>query len=406
MSYQGRVYLKPGRDTAVRAGHPWVFSGAVARAEKAKRGDIVVLADTAGKEIGIGTYHPGNTIRVRMISDNPGSEINAWFFAGRLNELAARKRAYLPEETDGFRIAHADADYLPGLVVDAYASCIVFQIHTAGMEALKGEVIRGIESLNPEVIVERSDIEARRADQLTPLAPTVIKGSLDGPVEFREAGVRLLADPLEGQKTGFYLDQRETRLLAGSLAAGRRVINLYSYTGATSVVAALAGAERVISVDSSHTALSMAADIFRLNGLDPSDGRYSFVKTDVIDYLTGSIGADAAAPGGNDNPGTLLICDPPAFAKHRKDLEAAKKAYLRLNRLCFQLLEPGDLLLTSSCSGLVDRPTFNDILRHAAGLAGKRAIVLEEPASAPDHTSNLAFPEGNYLKTSLLGVTE
>ncbi|MBN1686652.1 MAG: class I SAM-dependent rRNA methyltransferase [Spirochaetales bacterium] len=403
MSRNASVYLKPKRDTAIRAGHPWVFSGAVDRAENARAGDIVTVIDATGSALGIGTYHPGNTIRVRMIGDDPGTVVDASFFAARLGELVTRKQRFLPEGTDGFRIANADNDYLPGLIVDKYASCVVFQIHTAGMERLKEAVIEGIEALEPGIIVERSDVEARRADGLSPLAPRTVKGAIGGPVEFREAGVRLLADPLTGQKTGFYLDQREARLLVRSLAHGRRVVNLFSYTGGTSICAALAGAREVLSVDTSKTALTLAGEMFRLNHLDPPDGRYSFVERDVFDFLEeGNRGKSASAR--RDAP-LLLVCDPPPFAKHRTALDAAKNEYLRLNRLCFQLLEPGDLFLTSSCSGLIDRESFSLILRHAAGLAHRNAVILKELGAPPDHTKNLAFPEGSYLKTLLLGVT-
>ncbi len=403
MSFDARVYLKPNRDSAIRAGHPWVFSGAVARVEKARRGDIVVVIDSKGEEIGIGTFHPGNSIRIRMIRGNSGTRLDGGYFADRLRALSEYKKKLLPDSTDGYRIANADADYLPGLIVDTYASCVVFQIHTAGMEKLREAVVAGIESLDPDTIVERSDIEARRQDQVSPVRPRVVKGQVDGAVEFHEAGVRMLADPLDGQKTGFYLDQRDARILAASLARGRRVVNLFSYTGGASVAAALAGAEQVISVDTSKPALSVAEDIFRLNGLDPASGTYEFVESDVFEYLT-DLGETNGAPGGGAS--ALLICDPPAFAKHRDALENAEKAYLRLNRLCLQTLKPGDLLLTSSCSGLIDRETFTGIVRHAAGAAGKRVSILRELEASPDHTKNLAFPEGSYLKTLFLGVTQ
>jgi 23S rRNA (cytosine1962-C5)-methyltransferase len=411
MKYSARVQLKPNRDTAIRAGHPWVFSGAVAGVEKARRGDIVGVIDSKGDEVGIGTFHPGNSIRVRMISTNSNTSIDADFFANRLKALAECKKRFLPDATDGYRISNADADYLPGLIVDAYASCIVYQIHTAGMEKQKDLVIAGIEALNPDTIIERSDIDARRQDQVMPTRPRVVKGALDGLVEFQEAGVRMLADPLHGQKTGFYLDQREARIMAAAFARGRRVVNLFSYTGGASAAAALAGAARVVSVDTSKSALLAAKEIFKLNDLDPSNSRFDFIETDVFEYLTdlGERGGASATGATHDaaEPGpTLLICDPPAFAKHRDALENAKNAYLRLNRLCLQALKPGDLLLTSSCSGLIDTKTFEGILRHAAGTAGKRVAILRELGAAPDHTKNLAFPEGSYLKTLLLSVTQ
>lgn len=410
MSYPGLVEIKPNRDTAIRAGHPWIFSGAVAKVEKAKRGDLVTVVDYKGDAIGIGTFHPGNSIRVRMISGNPDDVIDAAYLAKRFRELSESKKNYLPEKTDGYRIVNADADYLPGLIVDAYRSCLVFQIHTAGMEKLRGPIIEAIKSLNPIQIVERSDVESRKQDQIPPLRPRVIAGRIEGPVEFSEAGIRMLADPIEGQKTGFYLDQRETRRLIPSFAKGKRVVNLFSYTGGGSVAAAISGADHVISVDSSKPALSTAEEIFRLNGLDPLDDRYRFNDADVFDYLDDAGRPDPAWAGRTsagrtyDGP-ALLICDPPAFAKHKRSLENAKKAYLRLNRLCLKGLKPGDLLLTSSCSGMIDRDTFTEILRHAAGTAGRRVSIIEELGAPPDHTKNLSFPEGSYLKTLLLGVT-
>ena len=396
MSGYPAIHLKKGRDVPVRAGHPWIFSNALANVDdNIGRGEVVLVVSANGTPIALGTYHPGNTIRVRIISHNTEDTIDASFFAARFTDLSLQKRRLIRLKTEAFRLVQSDADYLPGLIIDMYSRCLVFQIHTAGMELLKDRMLDGLEqAIGPEVIIERSDVEVRRQEYIEPLEPVVHKGECREPVSFTEGDIKLLARPMTGQKTGFYLDQRGGRKTARAYGMGRQVTDLFCYSGGTAVAALFGGAEKATCVDSSQTALELAQETFRINEIDPSAHR--FVRADVFDFL--GHGLEQSAPA-------LIISDPPAFAKNRKSLDAGCKAYSRLSEMCFASLGQKDLLLTSSCSGLITREDFLSLVRHGAGRAGRTAAIVEELSQPADHTLNLAFPEGRYLKSLLLEIT-
>lgn len=397
MSNHPRVRLKPTKDIPVRAGHPWIFSHAIATGE-AGLGEIVVVEDTRGHALGLGTYNPNTNIRVRMLTRDANAVIDAKFFAARFQTLGAVKRSHLPKETDGYRLVHAEADGIPGLIVDRYADVIVFQIHTAGMELLRASIIEGLKTLQPKAIVERSDLDVRRIEKLTEFPVAVHVGEVTEPVLFHEAGMVFLADVLKGQKTGFFLDQRDARVAVGRLAEGKRVLNLFAYTGAFSVHAAKGGATFVATVDASRQALELAQKNMSANGFDAEDAsRFLFLEADVMELIKG-----AKAPGA---PYDVIVCDPPAFAKSERHLTQALKAYTELNRACLASLPEGGILVTSSCSGRVSPEEFRTMLRIAAGQAGKNVRVLAWIYQPADHAECLAFPEGRYLKTAVLQVT-
>jgi len=393
------VVLKAGREIPLLAGHPWVFSRGIEQAEITQPGAIVEVRSWKGDFLGLGTYHPSNTIRIRLLTRNL-ELIDTEFFFERFIRLRSEKERFLPPHTDGFRLVHADADGLPGLIVDVYGEVAVFQIHTAGIEPFRELVAEALSRL-PKIraVVERSDVEARKAEGLSILNPAVHRGNIDGPVPFQEAGLTLLSDVLEGQKTGFFLDQREARDLVRETACNRKVWNLFSYTCSFGMAALKGGACEVVNVDSSRSALELGEHIFRQNGVDLQTRKVSLKEADVFTFLE-----EAGREPKTDI--SYIICDPPAFAKTRANLEAARKAYLRLNTLCFRQLQQGGLFLTSSCSGMLGLEDFLSILRIAAGHAGKQARILRILGQAADHTRNLAFPEGSYLKTVLLEVRE
>ncbi|MDR1932608.1 MAG: class I SAM-dependent rRNA methyltransferase [Spirochaetales bacterium] len=405
--------LKPGREFPLLAGHPWVFGGGVASAPAGCRaGDIVEVLSAGGDFLGMGTFHPANTIRLRMLS-REREKIDADFFSRRFERLLVEKRRWLPPDTDGFRLVHADADYLPGLVVDVYGKTAVFQIHTAGMETCRAEIAQALRDpagpVRAACVVERSDAEARRQDGLKPRPAEIHFGNVTGPAPFREDGLPLYADVIEGQKTGFFLDQRDARLYVRGLAAGRRALNLFSYSCAFALAALAGGAEEVLNVDSSEAALGLGRSILLENGYGQAleAGRVRFEAADVFEYLeakTAELRGFLRGPAG-DAPG-LLVCDPPAFAKSAAHLEQAKKAYGGLARLCFGLLAPGALFVTSSCSGALSPEEFTAILRIAAGRAGRRVRILKTLSQPFDHTTLLAFPEGPYLKTCVMEVVD
>jgi len=393
-----QITLKPDRHVPIVAGHPWVFSEAIAKSDPAEAGEIVTVLASDGRALGLGTFNPLTSIRVRMLTANPEEKIDADYFARRLKSLDEWKRSRLPAHTDGYRVVHAEADGIPGLILDRYANTFVFQLHTAGMERLRAPILEAIEqTFAPKNVVERSDVEVRKQEGLKDKPVAVHKGQIEELVVFEEAGLKFLADVLHGQKTGFFLDQRQARIRVGELARGRRVLNLFGYTGAFSVHAAKGGAEFVTTVDVSRPALELAQKNFELNKLDPEDeSRCQFLEADVMDLLR-----DDQLPGA---PYDLIVCDPPAFAKHEKDLQQALKAYTDLNAACFRLLQPGGLLVTSSCSGRLDPDAFRNLLRLASGRAHRDVRILDWFGQPMDHAERLAYPEGRYLKTAVLEV--
>jgi 23S rRNA (cytosine1962-C5)-methyltransferase len=391
------VTLKPGREAPIRAGHPWVFSNGVARAEDCRTGDVVRVYSAEDELLGTGTFHAGHTIRVRMVAPGRDLAINTDFFAARFKILRDQKRQHLPPNTDGYRLVHGDADYLPGLVVDIYADVAVFQIHTAGMETFRDAVIAALKRVPaPQAIVERSDVEGRTAEGLKGREPSVVFGDLPDRAPFTEDGIRYIADPLYGQKTGFFLDQRPVRRFVRQTAERQRIWNLFSYTGAFTVAAALGGAESILSVDASNTALEGAAEMLRLNGIDPQGRGIEFQQTGMDAFF--------AERASGDEKVDRIICDPPAFAKHRSELDAAGRGYIGLNQACFRHVASGGMLVTSSCSGVVSADEFRGMVRIAAGNAGRDARIVGEFSQPPDHTRRIAFPEGAYLKTLVLEV--
>lgn len=380
--------LLPKREEPIKAGHPWIFSKALAKTERAERGSIVRILDSSDNFVGKGSYHPGNSIRIRVFT-REDETIDSGFFKKRLSGLLEFKRSFLKPDTDGFRLVHGDADSLPGLIVDVYGKAAVFQIHTAGMDSFRKEITAAlIEILNPSCLAERSDVESRRDDSLQPKKPEIVFGKLDGDAPFREEGMLFLADILKGQKTGFFLDQRETREALRGLSKDRRVLNLFSYTGAFGIAAAYGGAREVINVDVSGPALEKAKEMVSVNGFSSNSGMFSFVKKDVFEFL-----------GGNTASFDCVVCDPPAFAKKRDQLSEAAKAYIRLNRMCLAGLSGGSVFITSSCSGIVSMEEFIQFIRIAAGQSGRELIVLKTLNQPPDHTRLLSFPEGGYLKS-------
>ncbi len=392
--------LKLGKDIPVAAGHPWVFSNAIETVTGRPRpGDLMQVLAASGKSLGLGTWNGMNSIRIRMLTADANEIVDASFFSRRFEALDAWKRSHLPAGTTGYRLVHAESDGLPGLIVDRYESVYVFQLHTVGMEQLRDMIVEALQTaFSPTAIVERSDIEARTREGLEMLPPAVRAGSVDGPAAFTEAGLPFTADVMKGQKTGFFLDQRDARLRVGALAKGKRVLNLFSCTGAHSVHAAMGGAAFVATVDSSRSALEMAEAQFKLNGLDPADeSKALFLEADVLKMLQ-----DGAVEGG---PYDLIICDPPAFAKTDAQVEKALKAYGEINAACLALLAPGGILVTSSCSGRVSSEAFRSVLRIAAGRAKRDVRLLEFLGHPSDHAERLAFPEGRYLKTAILEIS-
>lgn len=398
------VILKSGKDIPVRAGHPWVFSEAIQEAPHAPAGALIELQDNHRNPLGIGMWNPHTSIRVRLLDRNASMTIDAGFFLARFRTLAIWKEKHLPKDTNGYRLVHAEADEIPGLIIDRYANTFVFQLHTAGIDAFREVIIEALKQFATEIgitnanIVERSDLDGRTQEGLRPHTPTVHVGTVTEPIIFQEYGLSFSADTLKGQKTGFFLDQREARHQVGTLAKGKRVLNLFGYTGAFSVHALMGGASFVQTVDASRLALEGAEAQMRLNSIDPNDEhRVGLLEADIFELLN-----DAELPGG---PYDVIICDPPALAKSASHVPQALKAYTFLNSACLKHLKPGGILVASSCSGRVEPEDFRNALRIAAGRANRTVRLLDWITQPVDHAERLSFPEGRYLKTAILEVT-
>ncbi len=384
-----RIILKKGRDASLRHGHPWLFSGAIASREgDPVPGDIVLAADAAGRPLALGFYNRGD-IAFRLITDDPESRVDAGFWRRRLEGALALRGRIVPPGTDAYRLVNAEGDAMPGLVVDCYGRYLVMTIGTAGMEQWRETMIGQLrELLNPDGIHERSEGRSRQieglADRIGPVA-----GQIPGNVEIVENGLRFEVDLVTGQKTGFFLDQRLNREIVGGLSGGAAVLNCFSYTGAFSVYAARGGATRVVSVEASVAANAIARRNLTRNGQSPED--HPVLTANCFDYLREE-----------GDLFDLIILDPPAFAKSRRDVERSARGYKEINLQAARRLREGGLLATFSCSNPVDEGLFARIGRGALRDAGKRARVLRVLGPGPDHPFDLAHPEGRYLKGLLL----
>ncbi len=397
------IILRSGKEIPLLAGHPWVFSNAIEKESKGLGlGDVVMVVTKKGDVVGLGAYNPLTSIRVRMLSRNASEKIDADFFIGRIAKANAFRAGLLSSDTTGYRAVHAEADGLPGLIVDRYGDTVVFQIHTAGAERFRLEILAALASVfHPIAIVERSDLAGRKQEGLTDFPVRVHAGEVSEPVPFLENGMTFFADVLKGQKTGFFLDQRDARSLARRHAKGRRVLNLFSYSGAFGVASALGGAECVLNADSSASALESAKKNFKANGFSADDTRFRFEEADIFARMR-----ERKLFSSGETPYDFLVCDPPALAKSGNKVLQAKQAYLALNGYALSHLANGGLLLTSSCSGRITPEDFRDILKVAAGRSRREVRLLEWLGHAADHAELLAFPEGRYLKTALLQVTD
>ncbi len=397
MSYP-EVVLGRAKEIQVVGGHPWVFSNAIVSIKDNRDiapGSLVKVVSDKGAFVGVGTYNPNTSIRIRIISRVENETINVDFICRKLLELDKIKSKYLPPNTSGYRVVHADADGLPGLVLDKYGDVYVFQLHTWGMENLRQEVIAAVtKAFSPRVIVERSDVISRREEGLQTLAPQIHFGKLSEEIVFTENNIKFVADVMKGQKTGFFLDQKEARIKLGKYCPQKTVLNLFCYSASFSVCAALAGAREVVSVDVSAQALEIAQRNFKLNGLDSN--KFKFIKEDVFAFLKKEDNTDFE----------VIICDPPAFAKSQNKIKIAVNAYEKINNICFEKAKQDTIFVTSSCSGRITQEEFRNVLKVAAGKARRNARVVDYCGQSADHTEILAFPEGKYLKTFFVEVRD
>lgn len=388
------IKLRRGKEDSLRRFHPWVFSGAIASSvEGIDEGDVVRVEAFDGSFLGVGHFQIGS-IAVRILSFKD-IEIDETFFRESLiNAWTLRKALNLvrPDNTC-FRLVHGEGDFLPGLVVDVYGSTAVVQAHSPGMHFARGLIagaLTEIPGLGVSSVYYKSETTLPFKAQLDPVNDYLI-GHSDNCIAV-ENGLKFNIDWLRGQKTGFFVDQRDNRELLSRYSAGRRVLNMFCYTGGFSVYALQGGASKVHSVDSSSKAIALTEANVELNF--PGDNRHESFAEDAFKFLEG------ITPGAYD----LIVLDPPAFAKHRSALNNALRGYRRLNATGISKVAPGGIVFTFSCSQAVNREQFRLAVFSAAAQSGRRVRILHQLTQPADHPVNIYHPEGEYLKGLILYV--
>jgi 23S rRNA (cytosine1962-C5)-methyltransferase len=409
---QPAIVLKAGREKSLLRRHPWIFSGAIERVDGAPiSGDTLKVRDASGNFLAWAAYNSASQITARAWSWREEEKIDAEFFRRRIaNAIAARNHtpslnpspvgrviasphpSGVGKEGGGMRLIHAESDGLPGLVVDRYGDVLVMQIGSAGPERWRDTCADILQQLcDPVCIYERSDSDSRTLEGLAP-RNGVLRGILPESVEVIEHGLHFKVDAVAGQKTGFYLDQRDNRALTEILARDKDVLNCFCYTGGFSLYALRGGAKSVLSIDASGDALRIAKENLSNNGLDAT--RAEWLEADVFQALR-----KLRDQGRSFD---LIILDPPKFAPTAAFAEKAARGYKDINLLGFKLLRPGGLLVTYSCSGGINAELFQKIIAGAALDAGVDAQIIHQLHASNDHPILLSFPEGSYLKGLVL----
>lgn len=388
--------LKPGREKSLKRRHPWIFSGAVAQLKgEAQPGAIVRVVGASGEFLAWAGYSPKSQIVARVWSFAERDEIDAQFIRTRLAAAIARREALLAVHTNAARLVHAESDALPALVVDRYDDSLVVQFLSAGIEAWRETIVAALVELTGVAnVYERSDAEVRELEGLAPRVGA-LRGAPRERAQIREHQSRYWVDIAHGQKTGFFLDQRENRQLVRTIAPDKRVLNAFCYTGGFSIEALQGGAKSVLSIDSSAPALALAQENAELNALEANKAQW--LEGDVFQLLR----KQRDARGEFD----LIILDPPKFAPTAAHAEKASRAYKDINLLALKLLARDGVLVTFSCSGGVSADLFQKIVAGAAVDAGVDAQILQRLSAARDHPVAIHFPEGDYLKGLVLQRT-
>jgi 23S rRNA (cytosine1962-C5)-methyltransferase len=383
--------LKPHREESLQSGHLWIFSGALQQPPHwIEPGGLVDVKSSTGQFVARGYFNPRTDIAIRLLTRNIDQAIDVDFLRKRIRSAADLRKVFDLDKTNTFRLINSEGDGLPGLIVDRFAEILVAQIHTAGMERLRSQLVDALlEETDTRGILLRNDSLSRRREGLKLEEPQVVTGGVPTQVTVRENNVLFLVDPWQGQKTGFYLDQRDKREALRKYAQAKRVLNCFSYSGSFSIYAALTSEKtRVTSVDISAPAIEAARQNFILNGLDPN--QHQFLVADVFEYLEQAQGAGEQFD--------VVVLDPPAFAKTQSARAQALKAYRRLNALAIQVLRPGGILLTCSCSGVISMDDLLGALSQSAQRLQRTVQLLETYTHGVDHPIHLAMPETAYLK--------
>jgi len=394
-----RLHISQKVETILRGGHPWLFSNSIREQNRTGAvGELAIIYDRKDRFIGMGLFDPDGPIRVRMLHTGKPQKVDRTWWQQHLTTTLDRRRHLFDAQTNGYRLCNGESDGWPGLVLDRYDSTLVLKIYTTVWLSRLNEIVELIAAQVPH---ERLILRLSRNIQEKALPFTegqILRGPAPvEPVVFLESGIRFEVDPVRGQKTGFYLDQRENRRIVESLSAGRRVLNAFSFSGGFSLYAARGGAVSVTDLDISPHALASSDRNFTLNLDNPAIRRcrHESVKTDVFDWLASPV----ASPQSFD----LIILDPPSLARRESEREQAIRAYSRLVHSAIKLLAPKGLLVACSCSAHVSTPEFLEAVRNAGAQSGRAFTELQTTGHAADHPAT--FPEANYLKAIYLGLS-
>ncbi len=381
-----RIILKRGREKPVLRGHPWVFSGAVAKVGgEVSPGEVAEVYSKEGQFLGLGHINPRSQIIVRVLTQKR-EELGEKFFSERISRAIVLREGWSRGRTNAYRVINGEGDFLPGLIVDRYRETLVLQCLTAGMDRLKGMLTQLLaKELRPRSIYERSDVATRSEEGLPESSGLLYGKDVPELIEIEEYGCRFRVNVRKGQKTGFYLDQRENRFSLKSLSEGKKILDCFCHTGAFSIHAGSGGAKEVTFIDSSEEALAIAEEHFRLNQLEKTLHRC--IRGDVFEMMR------SLEPGYD-----MVILDPPPFAKKKGHLPSASRGYKDLNLWAFRLLNKEGLLFTFSCSHYMSWDLFQKIVFSAALDSGRSVQLVGRMGHPWDHPINLCHPEGEYLR--------
>ncbi len=384
--------LQKGKERPVKNRHPWIFSGAIDRIEEGfEAGDLVRVFSEHDQFLGIGYLNPDSQIVVRMLAFEDVA-IDEAFFEAKIVQAIEMRKKLIPPGTNAYRLIHSEGDFLSGLTVDIYGDFLVVEFNTAGIDAWKPVIVKILRKYFPAFsIFERSDSDLRKWEGLKRSVGVLAGSEPPAAIEILENGIKFGVDIEGGQKTGFFLDQRESRAVVRDLSAGKRVLNCFAYTGGFSVYAAKGGAKEVVSVESSEPAVAMGRKNFERNGIGAEHGVWA--QTDVFDYLRAT-----------KKEFDMIILDPPAFCKNKNQVQDAARGYKDINLQALRQLPKGGLLFTFSCSSYITPDLFQKIIFGAASDAKRDVRILKKTSHAFDHPINIYHPEGEYLKGLLCEV--
>jgi len=390
------VVLKKGKEKAAVLRHPWIFSGAVDKVKgKPANGEIVAVRSADKEFLAYAYYHNQSRVALRLLEWNEEATIDKHWYAKKINQAISSRAHLLQEHTNTCRLVFSEADFLPGLIVDKYADFLSLQVLSAGIEAVQNDIIDIlVEILNPKGIFDKSDAGARKHENLEPVQGLLWGETPPEFIEVRENGIKYHINIADGQKSGFYCDQRDNRMILAAYTQGKTLLDCFCYSGGFSLNSLQQGAAHVTSVDSSALAVETLKHNLELNGY--ATDKQTSIQSDVNKQLR--------AFKEEGKKFDVIVLDPPKYAPSRSALDRAARAYKDLNRLGMLLLESGGILATFSCSGAVDMETFKQIIAWAALDAGREVQIIKQFHQPEDHPVRLSFPEGEYLKGLLLRV--